>query len=85
MTGEQKSFPPDLEGGVNTLYVYTDIVDEQRVGDVTAPLLRIVSVPQRRTGEFVTFTYGTPHYVPVKSKYVDTIQVDIQGGPEKTA
>ena len=79
VTGQQKSpFPPDLEGGINTLYVYTDIVDEQRVGDVTAPLLRIVSVPRRRAGEFVTFTYGTPHYVPVKSKYVDTIQVDIR-------
>ena len=74
----QAPFSPNVNGGINTLYLYTDVICNQPVGDISAPLLRIVPVPHRRAGEIVTFTYQTPHYLPVKSKYIDTIQVDIR-------
>jgi hypothetical protein len=44
---EKKTSSPyatDINGGVSSMYVYTDIVDAQFVGDVKVPLLRIVNI-----------------------------------------
>ena len=62
---------------INGLYVYTDIVEHQYVGDESAPLLRVVSVDNRATfGDIVNTIYSSPHYVPVS--YIETIRVDIR-------
>ena len=37
-------YPADINGGFSSMYVYTDIVDAQFVGDVKVPLLRIVNI-----------------------------------------
>jgi hypothetical protein len=55
---EKKTSSPyaaDINGGFSSMYVNTDIVDAQFVGDVKIPLLRIVSIE----GE-----YGKP-FTPV--------------------
>jgi hypothetical protein len=44
---EKKTSSPyaaDINGGFSPMYVYTDLVDAQFVGDVKVPLLRIVSI-----------------------------------------
>ena len=37
-------YAADINGGFSSMYVYTDIVDAQFVGDVKVPLLRIVNI-----------------------------------------
>ena len=37
-------YPADINSGFSSMYVYTDIVDAQFVGDVKVPLLRIVNI-----------------------------------------
>ena len=40
--------------GLNTLYVYTDIIKEQFVGGTSAPLLRIINMDQKTNNEDYT-------------------------------
>ena len=77
-TNQEGKFLPDIQGGLFAMYVYTDIIENQRIGDISAPLLRIVAVDHKRAGEVVDRSYQTPHYLPVKSKYIDTIHIDIR-------
>ena len=58
--------------------IYTDIIENQRVGDVSAPLLRIVPTKPMKAGLVVTHSYQMPHYMPVKTNYIDTIQMDMR-------
>ena len=72
------AFAPDIDGGLHALYVYTDIIENQRVGDISAPLLKIVPVNRKKAGEIVSHSFLRPHYYPVKSKYTDIISIDIR-------
>ena len=61
----------------HSLFVYSNNIEYSTVGDRRAPLLRIVNV-EGRYGNTVTKTYVNPHYVPLKQKLVDTIEIDIR-------
>ena len=63
---EKKTSSPytaDINGGFSSLYVYTDIVDPQFVGDVKVPLLRIVNI-QGDYGTNVHTSFRNLQYVP---------------------
>lgn len=70
--------PSDVHSGVSSFFVYTDIVEYQRVGDSHVPLLRVVRIGARRAGEHMTVTYNSPHYVPVRAKHISTIKIDLR-------
>ena len=70
-------FSPDITGGFNSLYIYTDIVDHQLVGDTAAPLLRCVPV-RGAIHDFTTITYDKPHYVAINKLHIKTISVEIK-------
>lgn len=74
--------PVDFTGGFNTLYVYTDIVEHQIVGDYYVQLLRTVPV-RGSINERITITYDKPHYVGVNKDHVDTITVEIKTDQNK--
>ena len=59
----------DVHSGVTSFFVYSDIVEHQRVGDTHVPLLRVVQIGTRRAGEHITVSNNSPHYVPVKTKH----------------
>lgn len=59
------------------LLVYTDIVEPQIVGDVLAPLLRIVNVIGN-DGEVISAQYDRPHYLPVSRKLIETLEIAIR-------
>lgn len=59
------------------LYVYTDLVTPQIVGDVQAPLLRIVTV-NGSDGEVISAYYDRPHYVPVARNCFQTVEMAIR-------
>ena len=66
---------PRLET-VQALYVYTDIIEYQHVGDKRAPLLAYVNV-QRSPGERVTTLFNPPIYLPVCKSVIDTITIQL--------
>ena len=62
-------------GNVSSLYVYTNIIHSQYVGDVKVPLLRIVGI-EGQPGKSTTF--DQPRYLPVCRQTLDTIKTDIK-------
>lgn len=77
ITGQvQAKYPVNMDIGLYSLYVYTNIVQGQIVGDAKAQLLRIVQV-EGSHGDIVTKTFDQPLYVPLLEKSFDTIEVDI--------
>lgn len=76
-TNEIAYFQPDLRSGFYSLYIYCSLVEPQIVGNITAPLLRHVHIDGSH-GDIVEKLYQTPHYVPVVTKEVDRIEIDIK-------
>lgn len=70
-------YPCDLNAGIYSLFVYTDIVQYQTVGDSYSPLLCVVNV-KGDFGEVVSLRYNTVHYLPVSKKYIKTIHIEIK-------
>lgn len=68
---------PDLKGGFYALYVYCSLVEPQIVGDSTAPLLRLVNV-EGTHGSIAEKIFHTPHYVPVVTKEITKIDIEIK-------
>ena len=70
----------DVNNGFYGMYVYCDIVQNQLVGYVSAPLLRVVPLQMYGVtqGDMIVHTFNTPHYVPVKTKHFEVIHVDIR-------
>ena len=64
-------------GNVSSLFVYTNIIHSQYVGDVKVPLLRIVCVDGQH-GKSVTKTFDRPQHLPVCRQTLDTIEIDIK-------
>jgi hypothetical protein len=69
-------------GGFSSMYVYTDIVDAQFVGDVKVHLLRIVNI-EGEYGNTVHASFLNLQYVPVKVNYFETIGVNIKNDQNK--
>ena len=72
------SLPPRQQ--ISTLYVYCDILEHVIVGDVTAPLLRVVDVKINTKKLKMHTIMNTPLFVPVQKKAFegfDTITVHI--------
>uniref|UniRef100_A0A915KVM0 Uncharacterized protein n=1 Tax=Romanomermis culicivorax TaxID=13658 RepID=A0A915KVM0_ROMCU len=36
--------PSDMKAGLETMYIYCNIIEQQMAGDILAPLLRIVNI-----------------------------------------
>lgn len=62
---------------IRSLYVYTDIVKYQYVGDTLAPLLRNVVVPPNNSLSTQTVIFDSPHYLPVNKSVIETINIKI--------
>jgi hypothetical protein len=68
-----------ITGGLNNIYVYTDIIKELTVGGVNAPLLRIVNLSMKTNDEGSTSkAYDELYYHPLKSSYVETINIQLR-------
>lgn len=71
----------DVNHGVYNLFVYSDLVSPQIVGDTETSLLATVSFDAYRLEErpeVTTKIFQTPHYVPVNRPSTDTILIDIR-------
>lgn len=66
----------DLQRGFYSLYVYCDIVEDVVVGDVKAPLLRVVNI-KRKEESTGSRTYHNVQYVSVLRQQFDSIEIGI--------
>ena len=73
---ETKTAPyvSDINIGLQSLFVYLNIIETQIVGDAQAPLLRIVPA-QGKDGEIVTLNYDNPQYIPLATKDFEIVEV----------
>lgn len=67
----------DINGGFYTMYLYTDVIEYQSVGNAHAPLLRCVHI----TGsdrELVSVAYDRVHYVSVNKNSIGEICIELK-------
>ena len=61
---------------VNNLFVYTDIINHQYVGNSYTQLLRCIPVDYRIESQSIVF--DSPHYVPLNTTYIKNIQITLK-------
>jgi hypothetical protein len=61
---------------VQSLFIYSDIIKPQHVGDTLAPLLEIVPV-QGVPGQRVQYCFNQLTYLPVNRTYIESIEIEI--------
>ena len=67
----------DINGGFYTLYVYTDIIQYQLVGDSYVPLLRCVHI-SGKSNDAVIASYDSPHYVSINKDHITSITIELK-------
>lgn len=68
----------DIDEGQTALYVYTNIVENQMIGDTMAPLLRVVPLRGSRDDTYRTEEFQHVIYVPTINARTDIVQLDIR-------
>lgn len=66
-----------LEKHFQSMYIYCSVIEDQIVGNMVAPLLRIVDV-QGDFKQIINRTFDSPHYVPVLQKDINRIEMNIK-------
>jgi hypothetical protein len=74
---DRAKYPIDMRGGIDALYVYCDLIENQIVGNVREPLLRILPV-QGLYGEIIDQDFVAKHYIPILKKEFSTIHISIK-------
>ncbi|KAL3104348.1 hypothetical protein niasHS_001195 [Heterodera schachtii] len=74
----EASFMPDMSGGVSSFHVYTpDLIEPMMIGDVTAPVLRIVTI-RGNPDQIVEEQFFAIQYHKILLKEVSEIQIEIR-------
>ena len=63
--------------GFNNLYVYCDAAEAIPVGNIKAPILRVVNIAGN-FGDLIHRLYTTPQYVPISKKEFNTLEIVIR-------
>lgn len=75
---ERALYSPDMRAGVDSLYIYSDLVEPQLIGNTMANLLRIVHVDNNPHGSSVEKCFFSEHYVPVLTSNLSSIHIQIR-------
>jgi len=74
---ETAPFQTDLDGYYHDLYIYSDVITYQLVGDVSTPLLRVVAT-EGVEGVTIRKSFENIHYFPVSKSTFETVEIDIR-------
>ena len=74
ITGE---YPFDVKNSFYSLFIYSDIIKPQVVGDTNAKLLQVTPAPQR-TNTIISHTFNPVQYVPLERNNFETIEISIR-------
>ncbi len=72
------NYPCDVFRGLHSMYVYTNIIERQIVGDSLVPLLRIIGIDNKNNDEHVTVRFNNLRYLPVSLNNIRTIEIDLR-------
>lgn len=68
-----------LNAGIHALYLYSNIVEPQFVGNTYAQLLATVAIPSTlKFGEQCVERYDTPFYIPIAGNCFQTVEVSLR-------
>ena len=68
------SYSTDISGGIYNIYLYTDIIEPQYVGNVRAPLLKTIAIDRSSANTHVI--YENPYYLTIPPTQLMTICLD---------
>ncbi|KAL3079528.1 hypothetical protein niasHT_037898 [Heterodera trifolii] len=75
---KEARFVPDMSGGVSSFHVYTpDLIEPMMIGDVTAPVLRIVTI-RGNPDQVVEEQFFAIQYHKLLSKEISEILIEIR-------
>ena len=77
----KSKYPADIFSGLYNLFVYSDIVQPNLVGNRNVPLLRIVPVEQ---GNLITKSYNNIFYHPLSREIIQSIEIHIKSDTNQT-
>ena len=69
--------PTDIHGGCYNMFIYSDIVDHQLVGDSYVPLLRSINITDTSRRHCIHM-FDKPHYVHVARDPLGDIEIDLK-------
>ena len=61
----------------HSIYVYTDIIENQYTGDFKVPLLRVIPITSRYGDNFYV-KYDKPHFFNLNRSRIQTIEIDLR-------
>ena len=64
---------------VSSIYVYSNIINYQLVGNTYAPLLRTITVNENSENyeKYIEQVFTAPHYIPLRVYNIESIEIDI--------
>ena len=65
------------ENMYKSMYVYTDIIENQYVGNVRVPLLRVVPITSKY-GDVSCIKYDKPHFISLNRSNIQTIEINLK-------
>lgn len=70
----------NIKAGIHCLAVYSDVALPVHIGDVYAPVLKIVPIPPSGTvfGDQINYRFDSPDYIPLIVNEFDNIKIDIR-------
>ncbi|GFY22032.1 uncharacterized protein TNCV_3296761 [Trichonephila clavipes] len=66
----------ELRAGITEVYVYCNIISSSLVGDVSAPILKIIPIANEYKEQIVK-QFTVPLYFPVKKHHFDVIEIEL--------
>ena len=69
----------DLNTKIHQLYIYYDLASYTFIGDVTAPILRVLPFESKRENNHLHQEFVNVHYVPVAKSFIDQVHISIKG------
>lgn len=68
----------DRSRGINTIFIYCDLLEEVRVGNSLVPLLRTVPFNNNTYGGIISITYDKPIYLPIRKNFIDKVKIELR-------
>jgi hypothetical protein len=62
---------------LHSIYVYSDVVESQPVGDTEAPLLGVVPIGDVAAGHRIDYRFKTRDFLPVSQAYIKNIRIKL--------
>ena len=72
-----QSTKPQMKFNTPALYVYSDIIGDELVGDAKVPLLRAVPI-DGEMGDFLHKEFIRPYYKSVNRGYINSILIEVK-------